>query len=353
MKKDNIKKDFGLIDSLYDISWQVTEAEYRKGVGLSYSTLSRFNREGFDKLNSLFDQISGPHLVFGSLVDTLLTGTDKELEDNYMRATFDTLKPGELNVVEYLFEKYSNTYKKLTDIPDKVIISATITVGYQTNWNPQTRANKIKDECGDYYNLSYLAIGKTIISDEVYSDANMCARILKDHEHSAKYFAPNNPFDKSVERFYQLKFKGEYNGIQVRCMADEIVVDHINKIVTPVDLKTSGKPEWHFPNSFLYWGYYIQAQLYWYIIRQNMDKHPIYKDYKLNNYEFVVISNHTRIPLVWIYEDTQKVEDITYGDHLAKNWRGILTDLNYYLTKQPKLPIGVKGTNNLLKFLNK
>jgi hypothetical protein len=38
-------------------------------------------------------------------------------------------------------------------------------------------------------------------------------------------------------------------------MADLIVVNHSEKWVLPIDLKTSGKPEWDFHKSFNEWRY--------------------------------------------------------------------------------------------------
>ena len=37
--------------SLKDISWNISEEDYRKDPALSYSTLARFYREGFNNLN--------------------------------------------------------------------------------------------------------------------------------------------------------------------------------------------------------------------------------------------------------------------------------------------------------------
>ena len=42
--------------SLEDISWKVTEEKYRADEALSYSTLARFDREGFNNLDKLFDK---------------------------------------------------------------------------------------------------------------------------------------------------------------------------------------------------------------------------------------------------------------------------------------------------------
>ena len=38
--------------SLYDISWKVNEEEYRSDQAYSYSTIARFNREGFNVLRN-------------------------------------------------------------------------------------------------------------------------------------------------------------------------------------------------------------------------------------------------------------------------------------------------------------
>ena len=58
--------------SLYDISWKVSEPVYRADPALSYSTLSRYEREGFNNLDKLFDRLETPSLTFGSCVDTLI-----------------------------------------------------------------------------------------------------------------------------------------------------------------------------------------------------------------------------------------------------------------------------------------
>ena len=42
--------------SLYDLSWQVSEEEYRADPAYSYSTIARFNREGFDNLDKWYDK---------------------------------------------------------------------------------------------------------------------------------------------------------------------------------------------------------------------------------------------------------------------------------------------------------
>ena len=58
---------------LKDIALPVSEPEYRQRPELSYSTLSRYESLGFDGLDHLFDKVESPSLLFGSIVDTMLT----------------------------------------------------------------------------------------------------------------------------------------------------------------------------------------------------------------------------------------------------------------------------------------
>ena len=75
--------------SIKDIAWNVSEEVYRADNALSYSTLARFNREGFSKLSTLFDKIESPSLTFGSAVDTIITDGMDAFKAKFMVANFD------------------------------------------------------------------------------------------------------------------------------------------------------------------------------------------------------------------------------------------------------------------------
>lgn len=338
--------------SLKDISWDVTEDQYRADSALSYSTLSRFNREGFDNLAHLFDKTESPSLLFGSVVDTLLTGTKEEFEERFFVADFPELPDKQKEIVEGIFHaaKPGESWDK---IMDAVILEYLLANNYQPNWKAETRIKVIREAGREYYDLLTLADGKTVISQKLYQDALDCVEILRKSESTKWYFEADNPFNKNIERLYQLKFKGSYEGINLRCMADLIIVDHEKKIVYPCDLKTSFKPEWRFYKSFMEWGYWIQAQLYWYLIRQAMDEDEYFKDFKLADYRFIVISNRTRKPLVWEFPQTQTITDLKLGEHKLRNWRGIAKELNTYLTKDYEVPIDINMNliNNISKWL--
>ena len=344
-------------DSLYDISWRVSEPEYRLGEGYSYSTLAKFNREGFDKIHSLFDKVESPSLLFGSMVDTLLTDGQEEFDNKYLVAEFLDLPDSIKNIVESLFRLYNGVHRSLDEIPENPIKNITESLKYQLNWKPETRVKVIKERGHEYYDLLFLSENKTVVSTKDYQEVITCVDILRNNPTTKWYFESNNPFNDSIERFYQLKFKGEFEGIPLRCMMDLVICDHSTKTIIPCDLKTSYKPEWNFYKSYIDWCYYIQASLYWYILRQNLDKHPIYKDYTLLDYRFIVISKGTKIPLIWEDRDTQKLGDRHYGknkQYYCKDWRTLLKELDIYIKGTTRVPIGIGELelNNLQMWLN-
>lgn len=342
------------IKTLKDISWQVTEEEYRADPAYSYSTIAKFNREGFEKLDSLFDKVESPSLLFGSMVDTLLTDGQEAFDERFFVADFpetpDTIK----KIMDFLYSNYGDKYLSLAEMPDKIIGSAVDLMDYQKNWKLETRIKVVKEKGEEYYNLLNLADEKQVVTSKLYSDTLACIEALKSSEATRWYFAKDNPFD-GIERYYQLKFKGEYKGIQLRCMADLIVVDTKNKVIIPCDLKTSYKIEDNFYKSFIEWNYFIQASLYADIIKQNISKYEEFKDYKVLNYRFIVISNNSRKPLVWEWPLTHAIGDIKFEKLVLPDWRTKVQELHYYLTKDNSHKIGIETTetNNIKTWIER
>lgn len=325
--------------SLKDISWQVSEAEYRKDSALSYSTLARYEREGFGSLRTLFDKVESPSLTFGSVVDTLITGPE-DFDSLFMVAQLESnLSDTLVSITKRLFNYFSSDYSQIEDIPDEQLLGCIEDIQWNNHWLPKTRVKKIKEDCGGYYQLLYIAGERTIIDSVTYMEAMATVDSLKSAESTRFYFEPDNIFDDNIQRFYQLKFKATHREVDYRCMADLIVVIHDKKIVVPVDLKTSYKPEYDFYKSFLEWRYDLQARLYHPIIRYNMDKDPYFKDFKLADYRFIVANKKTLNPLVWLFEKTTAMGTITTkdGKELRHPFK-IGTELKDYLDRKPVVP---------------
>lgn len=330
--------------SLRDISWQVTEPEYRADPALSYSTLSRYEREGFNNLDKLFERIESPSLTFGSAVDTLLTGSEEEFNEQFFVAQLDNpLSDTLIIITKKLFDTWKDEHTNIKDISDDKLIETISDISWNNHWQDKTRAKKIKEDCAAYYKLLYLSEGKTILNTYIYQDVINTVDRLRSADSTRFYFEQDNIFDDNIERLYQLKFKATFNNVDYRCMSDLLVVIHDKKLVVPVDLKTSYKPEWDFYKSFVEWRYDIQGRLYWRIIRYNMDQDPYFKDFKLADYRFIVANRKTLTPLVWLFEGTQKIGEIVTKDNvILRDPFTIGEELNGYLINKPSVPNGIE-----------
>ena len=205
--------------SLKDISWNISEEDYRKDPALSYSTLARFNREGFNNLNKLFDKIETPSLTFGSAVDSIITGGMEEFNERFIVADFPEIPDSIVKIVKRLFNSLKDKYTSLVKIPNDDIIYITQEESYQLNWKPETRAKVIKEKGSEYYDLLYIAGDKTILDTQTYLDVINSVDALKTSTATKYYFAEDNPYT-NIRRYYQLKFKSVFDDINYRCMVD-------------------------------------------------------------------------------------------------------------------------------------
>ncbi len=343
--------------SLYEVSWKVTEEEYRKDGALSYSTLAKYEREGFNNLNKLFDKVESPSLLFGSAVDALLTGGEEEFNSRFVVIYDETpVQESIAKIVKALFNKFNEEYTSLENIPDLDIIRFAEMFEYQSNWKPETKIKVIREKGNNYYSNLLKAKDKTILDSSTYRDIIATANSIKNSPNTSFYF--NYSEDESIEHLYQLKFKESLNGITYRCMFDVLIVDHQTKTIQPIDLKTSSKKEWDFYKSFIEWNYQIQNRLYVRILQKCLSKDEYFKTFKILPYKDVVISKYSLNPLVWDCDFTFAVGTLTFGKNnqiVMRDPEEIGKELYYYLTSRPIVPneINTLEGNDLRKWINK
>lgn len=345
--------------SLNDIALNITEDEYRNDGCMHYSTLATYERGGFGSIETLGERKESDSLTFGSAVDALITGGQAEFDTHFIVAEFPKIEPAVISIIKTLFDRYKEQYRSLTDIPNEDIISLTEEVAYQSRWKPETRATVIREKGAEYYNLLKIAEDKTILSTEMYNDVMASVRALKESPATRWYFMDDNPFDDSLERVYQPKFRASFDGVEYSCMMDLVVVDHANKVIYPCDLKTSSHTEYDFFHSFIQWSYYIQAAEYAAILKANIEKDDYFKDFKMMPYRFIVVNKKTLNPLVWEWAYTYcgiTVEIPTNGKTLRlRNFREIGKELHQYLEDKAVVPEGIilEGTNDIEAWIKK
>lgn len=337
--------------SLYDISLKISEDEYRKLPELSYSTLARFEREGFNNLSHLYDKIESPSLTFGSAVDALITGNDDEFINKFYIADVIPISDKLVEIVKAIYKECKCDY--LSDVPDEVILNIANNFSYQKNWRDDTRVRVIRENCTEYYRHLVNAGDKQVLSMDVYRKALNTVKVLKESKSTGFYFAANNPLDNDTERFYQLKFKAKLYYIGYKCMMDEVIVSHKDKTIIPIDLKTSFHYENEFPISFLQWRYMHQARLYYRILKDNLEKDDYFKDFELLDYRFIVINGDSLKPLVWVFEDTKKYGALEYNNVKYADPFILGQELNYYLNNKVTQPIYIREDkpNSIINYI--
>ena len=330
--------------SLKNIFWNISEEEYRKDPALSQSNLSTYERNGFECLSTLFEPISTPSLVLGLAVDTLITDGEEAFMNRFFISDMPKISPTAEPIVKEIYNQFCNSYTNLNDIPESELMPILSQNGWKgnTNWGTKAKCDAIRKEGAQYYQTMFMAKGKTILSQDTYNKVFSCVRALKDSDQTRPYFKDDDPFD-DIERCYQMKFKEELDGSVFRGMADLLVCNHKTKTIIPCDLKTSHNREYNFPRSFIEFRYDIQARLYWRLIRKTMDKDPYFKDYKLENFRFIVVNNFDKpVPLVWKFEHTTEQGDIVLGNKVLRDPVIIGKELYHYIETNPVVPIGIK-----------
>ena len=348
--------------SLKEISWDVPESTYREDPSLSYSTISTYERSGFNGLETLYDRKDSPSLTFGSAVDAIITGGQEEFDSRFLVAEFPDMSEKATKIIRELFANNHISYRSFDDIPDAIVLDVINKYEYWNNCKSETKITKLKNEgVSSYYDLLFLSENKTLISSQVYEDILNSVRALKESNSTREYFKDDSPFDDSIEHLYQLKFKTVLDGVPYRCMSDLLIVDYKSKTVQPIDLKTSSHTEWDFFKSFIQWNYQIQARLYWRIIRDVMNKDSYFKDFVLKNYKFIVVNKTTLTPLVWSFPYTKSLGTLSIKTAdpnkvvIFKDPEVIGKELYKYLQNKPSVPEGISltGDNNIVDWIEK
>ena len=340
--------------TLDSIALPISEPEYRAMPELSYSTLSTYEKSGFDGLTHLFDKVETPSLTFGSVIDSIITGGMEEFNDRFTVLDVNITDGGKDTCKQLLTMLYP-PYPNFNDIPEAVVSMAAKQAGFwkDDKWDNRRYKEVLKTgNVADYFN-ALANTDKTIIDTETYSEALACVKALKESPATAPYFADNDIFSP-IQRYYQLKFNAVLDGVGYRCMADLICVNYETKKIFPIDLKTSSKTEWHFEDSFKQWSYMIQSRLYWRIIKANLENDDYFKDFTLEDYRFIVVNKNTLTPLVWEFPLTKEYG--TLVDDKGNEYRDpfeIGKELRKYLDTNPRVPEGInlEGVNviNCLK----
>lgn len=281
--------------SIKELSWNVSEEEYRADSAYSYSIIAKFAREGFRKIGSLFESTPlTPSLSFGSLLDSIISNNG--VPDNRFTLQEDIKYSGKMTaIVKTLVREYGNSCSTIKDIGYENIDKVAKEMDYYAhNRYNAIRVSKIRAEGEKLYERLRIT-GSIGVTQKDLDDAIACYRELKDNPYTSRYLMD---YANDTEAYHQIKFKSQYQGIDVKCMFDRLIVSHVDKVIIPVDYKIT-QDEDKFNESVFKWRYDIQARLYIYILKEVISKDEYFKDFTIAPFQFVVINRFNKTPLVW------------------------------------------------------
>jgi len=337
--------------SLKDYSLNLTEDQYHALPAWSYSTIARYAKEGFSAIATLHEPFTPtPSMEFGSLFDCLVT--DRYNVDNRYVVSDTVPPPAEKNVLDCLS---AVTDKPFDLIPDATVARAIETCSYYPKWKYETQLTHLA-EYKDYYNARIS--GKKIVSSADMSDALAMVDSFLGNPYIGSLW---NTSSTDEEHLYQLKFTAgiklpDGRKVSVKCMPDKLVVNHRNKTVQPIDVKTSSAPAYDFAENFVKFRYDIQASLYTTVLRIVLNAHEEYKDYTVLPYVFCDISRSDKQPVSYVYDpmSEDQIDGFSFKDYKYKGWRELLCEILDYEETKAVVPkyILTDEANDLISILN-
>jgi hypothetical protein len=250
-------------------------------IPLSYSRISDFSKNGPVALIRRTEEDTAS-LRIGSITDDLLNDNFK-LEDKYY--IFDGNKPTATlgNLADIITKNYN-------DIPDdKTILEIIDNNNYWKRSKDETKLETIQDsDFKNYLRAFYESREKIVLSTNDYMIGKDLADTIRIHEFSKHIFS------SYYERYTQFKFEITYKKVKLRGILDFILINHKDKTVSMIDLKTGKDDCLYFMNNFIKYKYYLQESIYTKAFDFICKKLNL-KGYKLLPFKFLYISRYEKI----------------------------------------------------------
>lgn len=336
--------------------------EYDASSCLSYSKLKDLH-DNPEILTQEREVVEREWFTFGTLVDLLLTAP----EDLDKKVFVNDFVPSEQYkaIVDYMVAtgmglKEIEGLKEQTDGWEQVVEDIYTKSGSAVNWKPETKRQKLIENCEEYIKLLTDHTGKLIVTTALYMEAVKVAEVLKTHPWTKDLFMSEaEQLANHIEILYQFKIKYIYEGLQCKSKLDILIVDHDQKIIIPYDIKTGNDLPRVFINHGLYkYKYGYQGCLYREGLDRFISKIEEFKGYEVLEFKFVYISRqkptypvilemsescHREIRDIGICNLIYDIAPLTYILAEAQYYIGIINE-----DKLPTMPYSFVFTNGVV-----
>ena len=274
------------------------EKEYRDDPAIHYSQLSAL--ASHPNLLTVQEKEDKDYFDFGSMVDSIL------LEESFNKkfTIVDEKSFPSESIRKIIKQCVDHALVHRIDFFDEmeakaIEIARENGMGGKT-WKDERIFKDLKEKGSKYFYTLSGARGKTLVSKKDHQQATKLVTTLQENRFTSKYFKAS----KDVELKPQFGIKTMYRGFECKCLFDMLIIDNKNKVIIPVDLKTTGDDVRNFPKSFLKFKYYIQAGLYKEILQASI-KEMGYENYKILSFRFIVINSKGGEPIIYPVNDSQ------------------------------------------------
>ena len=277
---------------LIDFALNLSEQDYRKYKAISYSRIKSYLTKGAGSLIAEPDEES-ESMAFGKLVDTLLTQRDL-LDSLYYVVDIPNVPPKVLEVINIAEQSEID----LNIIDNNDLDSLLSSADYYNNYKPETRIKKFREDSSELLRVTSNAGNRIIVTTSDFTEAHTLFKSIITAPFAEVYFPE---LTDDIEIFYQIQFAAYFNGIKVKCMFDKIIVNHTKKYITLIDFKTTSDLEIDFIKPLFKFKYYIQAELYRYILSEVLDEDSYYSEFTISPFTFIVGNKVNLCPIAWEY----------------------------------------------------
>ena len=263
------------------------ERTYRKDGRDSFSSLKLFleDRNKYYRKNVLGqnvieeDENTNEALRIGSLVDCLLF-TPEVLDDKFVTTSSVIPKKQMMDFVQNLYKRTllnTDSSGTVTRGLAELIEDAYDDTKYDKNreivsFRAKT-VEKLKEDFVvkkigyDYYLDLRNRGSKIVVTEQELQNSQKLVDILRNHRYTKNILGR-----KGIS---QMILTGEYEGLDVKCMIDRVIVDEERKEVRAYDLKTTWNVD-GFDYNYLKYKYYLQCALYTEMLRLAYPGYTVY-----------------------------------------------------------------------------
>lgn len=255
---------------------------------ISYSQLKIFDEEGAKGLLKP-KNLDGKGIRFGSLLDDYLFLSKEDFTNKYEVVNTPLLAGDEYKLAVILKNQYSSFNE---------LIKVHTNEKYKDSVIEIIKANKLFGRVSvrstflsKFDNKEFYDFVKKLYEDKILihiSDlvfAKNCKGELLSNKKTKHYFINEH------ENIYQANIQFEYRKQNVKCLLDMLIINHKDKIITPIDLKTGSPGIEDFKQNFFNYKYYLQGAIYNKAAEEYNKKHFNGK-YKIEEFKFLYLCRY-------------------------------------------------------------